>query len=149
MILQARPSSCHQRVPTQTRSFVTVRGGDPEGNAVEPMQRYQTAAEMQAALTGHIAAPIVGIPQTARPYRRPVLAGVLLMVIVGVVIAEAMLSGNRPVRAPVPVTQSGTKTTPAVITMGNVARSVASLFHFPSEGSRGSLRARWTDTSSS
>ena len=50
-----------------------------KATVLDPAQRYQTVAQMRAAMTGKVAAPTAVMPQPARPWRWAILAGVLLV----------------------------------------------------------------------
>jgi serine/threonine-protein kinase len=72
---------------------------------LDPVQRYQTAAQMRAALTGHVAGATTVIPGSAQRQSWAVPAGVLLIAAVGLAIAAAAWSGaNRAAPPPAPVT---------------------------------------------
>ena len=76
-----------------------------KATVLDPAQRYQTVAQMRAALTGKAAAPTAVMPQPASPRRWAVLAGVLLIAIAGVAVAVLALGrGNRSAWTPAPVT---------------------------------------------
>jgi len=74
---------------------------------LDPAQRYQTVAQMRAALMGHGTAPTAVMPLPAGRRRWAMPVGILLVVIVGVIAAAAaaLSGGNRSAWTPAPVTE--------------------------------------------